>query len=237
MKKGIKWIFIIIIVVILAIDIAGFWKYKLKGTNYVTSTNADASDVSDVTEEDVEPEIEYAELSSASFENDEKLFITNIELDDTEEETYTIKGLLYEQYEITKEEYDNIKSGKTKIEIFGNEYSKDKLQSNNLKLKSENTDAEDFYISYNSKTKKYTLKDANSDSIVYKPTEKYLKTTVSGDLAFSIEKGGKTTKKTVADVADLYNNVEVKTDTSKVNLSSFTFNKKGICTKIAELDV
>ena len=30
MKKILKWIFMITIVVIFAIDIAGFWKYKLK---------------------------------------------------------------------------------------------------------------------------------------------------------------------------------------------------------------
>lgn len=36
MKKAIKWIFFAIIIVIFAIDVAGFWKYKLKKSNNST---------------------------------------------------------------------------------------------------------------------------------------------------------------------------------------------------------
>ena len=33
MKKALKWIFFVILIVIFAIDVAGFWKYKLKKSN------------------------------------------------------------------------------------------------------------------------------------------------------------------------------------------------------------
>lgn len=239
MKKVLKWIFIIVLVIIFAIDVWGLYKYKLKGTNYnlaSTNNNNSVEEDSYTEEKSQEQKIEYTELKSTTMKSGEKLFITNI---DSEEgtENYTIKGIIYEEYSITKEEYNNLKSGKSSIEIFGNEYKKDKIESNNLKLKSTNEDADIFYIKYDSTSKKYILKDSKTDYTVYKPTENYVSLSVSGDLAFNVEKNGKTNKHTIAKVASTYQNVELPKDNIKINLCTLTFNKKGICTKIVEKDI
>ena len=58
MKKAIKWIFIIAAVVVFAIDMAGFWKYKLNGSSYELSASSDGDDGKDVgTVETNEPQI------------------------------------------------------------------------------------------------------------------------------------------------------------------------------------
>ncbi|MBO5349514.1 MAG: hypothetical protein J6A89_06840 [Clostridia bacterium] len=227
MKNAIKWIFIAICVVILAIDFIGFWKYKLKGSTNETPTSTQPV-------QDAAPEISYEELTSENFENGEKIFITNIKLNENEENKYIVKGRIYEEYEITKEEYNNIKSGESTIEIFGTEYSKDKIQSNNLKLKTSNEEAENFYIKYDSKTKKYLLKQSSTNYTVYKETEKYVQTTVDGDLDFIIQKNGKKNQSTIEEQAESYENIEIPTGVITTNLSELTFNKKGICTKITK---
>lgn len=238
MKKAIKWIFFAIIIVIFAIDVAGFWKYKLKKSNNSTVAQVETEEQTPDKGPDnsiTNNEIEYVELSTKNFVTGERLFITDI----TEENngTYAAKGLVYDEYQITKDEYDKLKAGTSTIEIFGIEYSKDKITSNNLKLKSTDEKAENLYIKYDSKTKKYILKDSKTDYSVYKATEKYVQTTVDGSVEFDIVKNGKTTKKTVKAVASSYNKVSIPKDTIKINLSAITFNKKGICSKITETDV
>ena len=105
-KVVVRWIFIIICVVILVIDLVGFWKYKLKGTKYQVATSADTANDTAI-EENTEPEIDYEELTNKDFSDGEKLFITNINKDENEEDKYIIKGLIYEKYEFSKEEYNN----------------------------------------------------------------------------------------------------------------------------------
>ena len=232
MKKAIKWIFFAIIIVIFAIDVAGFWKYKLKKSNNSTVAQVESEEQTPDKGPDnstTNNEVEYVELSTKNFVTGERLFITDI----TEENngTYAVKGLVYDEYQITKDEYDKLKAGTSTTEIFGIEYSKDKITSNNLKLKSTDEKAENLYIKYDSKTKKYILKDSKTDYSVYKATEKYVQTTVDGSVEFDIVKNGKTIKKTVKAVASSYNKVSIPKDTIKINLSAIKFNKKGICSK------
>lgn len=239
-KTVIKWIFIIICGVILIIDFVGFWKYKVKGTKYEIATNADATNdaVNDTDiEENIEPEIEYEELTSKDFSDGEKLFITNINKDENEEDKYIIKGLIYEEYEFSKEEYNNLKSGKNTVEIFGKTYSGDKMKSNNLTLKSSNSDAESFYIKYDTQTKKYILKESTTDYIVYKSTEKYVQTTVEDELDFVIEKNGKKNESTIKNEEEFYKNIKIPTDKIKIDLCKLTFNKKGVCIKIVKTEL
>ena len=164
MKKAIKWIFFAIIIVIFAIDVAGFWKYKLKKSNNSTVAQVESEEQTPDKGPDnstTNNEVEYVELSTKNFVTGERLFITDI----TEENngTYAVKGLVYDEYQITKDEYDKLKAGTSTTEIFGIEYSKDKITSNNLKLKSTDEKAENLYIKYDSKTKKYILKDSKTD--------------------------------------------------------------------------
>ncbi len=235
-KVVVRWIFIIICVVILVIDLVGFWKYKLKGTKYQVATSADTANDTAI-EENTEPEIDYEELTNKDFSDGEKLFITNINKDENEEDKYIIKGLIYEKYEFSKEEYNNIKSGKNTAEIFGKKYSKDKMNSNNLTLKSSDSDAENFYIKYDTKTKKYILKESTTDYTVYKSTEKYVQTTVDNDLDFVIEKNGKKNESTIEKQEESHKNIKIPTDTIKIDLCELTFNKKGVCTKITKTEL
>ena len=238
MKNAIKWIFFAIVIVILAIDIAGFWKYKLKKTSSVTtlSTSSENETVNDsASNNEIKEQIEYKEAESKNFVNGEKLFITDIKKED--DGKYTVKGLIYEQYEVTKDEYTKLKNAKSNIEILGIEYSKDKIQSNNLKLKSSNENAENLYIKYDTKTKKYVLKDSTTDYSLYKKTEKYVQISVSEQLEFDIVKNGKTNKQTVKSIADSYKDITIPEDAVKINLSTITFNKSGKCIKIVETDM
>jgi hypothetical protein len=238
MKKVIKWIFIVIFVAIFAIDMYGFWKYKLSQKSYsstsITTNNEDVGSQEDV-EVSEEEQIEYAELTSANFSNGEKLFITNI-VDSDEEGKSIVQGLIYEEYEITKNEYDNIKNGKSSIEIFNIEYTKDKIQSNNLKLKSSDENAESLYIKYDSTTKKYVVKDSTTNYSVYKPTENYVQATVSENLQFIVEKNKTLQTQTVKDVMQDHIKLTPPVDEVKINYSTIEFSKNGEISKITEIN-
>ena len=229
-KTVIKWILITLCIIVFAIDMAGFWNYKLKGTNYKVSTSTEP--VNEQIQENIEQEINYEELTSQDFSNNERLFITDINPDENQENKYIIKGLIYEEYEFSKEEYNAINSQGSTVQIFDKEYSKDKIQSNNLILKSSDSDAGSFYIKYDTNTKKYILVESTTDYTVYKSTEKYVQTTVDGDLDFIIQKNGKSTQSTVESEEEYYKNIQIPTDTIQINLCELTFNKNDICTKI-----
>ena len=237
MKKALKWIFFVILIVIFAIDIAGFWKYKLKKSNN-TQTQVATSAEGDATPEETNQEenIEYTELTSKKFSNGEKLFIKDISKES--DGVYEIKGLIYEECRITSEEYKNLKSGKSTIEILGVEYSKDKIESNNIKLKSSDEKAKKLYIKYDSKTKKYIVKDSTKNNSLYKPSENYVKVSVSESLEFDVVQNGKTNKQTVKSAVSTHSNISnPKEDEESINLSTLTFNKKGVCTKITETSI
>ena len=92
MKKAIKWIFFAIIIVIFAIDVAGFWKYKLKKSNNSTVAQVESEEQTPDKGPDnstTNNEVEYVELSTKNFVTGERLFITDI----TEENngTYAVK--------------------------------------------------------------------------------------------------------------------------------------------------
>lgn len=230
MKKVFRWIFIVIVFVIFAIDIAGFWKYKLKkNTNQVAVEPTISQEPEN---QDTYAGIEFVDLVSSDFKNNEKLFITNIEKDESEQ--YIIKGIIYEEYTVTKEEYNKIKNG-TAVKIYGIEYTKDTIKSNNLNLKSTDENAYDLYITYDSKSKKYVVKDKTTDYSVYKSAEKYVKLTVDEEFTFIEEKNGKTIETTVKDVEESHKNLVTEENSIKMNISTLSFNKKGVCTKITEL--
>lgn len=233
MKKAIKWIFIIAAVVIFAIDMAGFWKYKLNGTKYELSASSDGNDGADVESvETDEPKIEYEDLKGTSLKKGERIFITDIDIE--EDETYTIKGLIYEEVEITKDDYTKLKSGKNTVTILGKEYMKDKIKSNNIILKeptgTEDANTNSLYVKYDSTSKRYLVMDSETDSIVYNKTQRYVKYNTEGTL--SVVTTTKKTKKTIKDIEPEYKGVEIPTDTKDIKLATLTFNKQGKCTSI-----
>lgn len=233
MKKAIKWIFIIAAVGIFAIDMAGFWKYKLNGTKYELSASSDGDDGADVESvETDEPKIEYEDLKGISLKKGERIFITDIDIE--KDETYTIKGLIYEEVEITKDDYTKLKSGKNTVTILGKEYMKDKIKSNNIILKeptgTEDANTNSLYVKYDSTSKRYLVMDSETDSIVYNKTQRYVKYNTEGTL--SVVTTTKKTKKTIKDIEPEYKGVEIPTDTKDIKLATLTFNKQGKCTSI-----
>ena len=230
MKKFLKIAVIIIVFALLVVDFVGLWKYKLSGKKYELATASDDVAVNEIGESDVDT-VEYTELTSKTMKNYEKLFIKNIE---EESGKYLIKGLLYQPYEISKEDYTALRAGKS-VEIFGISYQQSQIKANNLILKSSDKNAKNYYIKYDTTSKKYILKDTKTDYEIYQSTDKYVKLSVAEGTDFSIEKNGKTEKTKIEKVLETHKNLkEPEKETEKINICTLTFDKKGECTKITE---
>ena len=225
MKKIFKIIIILIVVAVLAIDFYGLWKYKLKGKQYVLETGEEDS-ADTYTEED-----NLEELTSETLEEDEVFFIKNIEQTD---DGYKITGLTYVPYEIEKEDYTSLRNGKT-VEILGETYKKYQIRSNNLVIKSAETGNASYYINYNTTSKKYILKDNETDDIVYKATGKEYKLVVAEGTKFVTVKNGKNSNEKIEDVVDSHKDKTAPDgETSEISTCEITFDEDGKCTKITE---
>ena len=225
MKKVFRIIIILIVVAILAIDFYGLWKYKLKGKQYVLETGEDDSADTYVEEDNLE------ELTSEKIEDDEVLFIKNIEQTD---DGYKITGLTYVPYEIEKEDYTSLRNGKT-VEILGETYKKYQIRSNNLVIKSAETGNSSYYINYNTTSNKYILKDNETDDIVYKATGKEYKLVVAEGTRFVTVKNGKNSNEKIEDVVDSHKDKTAPDgETSEISTCEITFDEDGKCTKITE---
>lgn len=230
MKKFFKVLIIIAIFALLAIDFWGLWKYKLNGTTYELDTGSDDVAMNEVSDSDGGSE--YSELNSSMMNSGERLFIKNIEQSD--DGKYEIKGLLYSQYEISKEDYNALREGNT-VEVLGKKYKKYQIKSNNLVIKSSEKDAQDLYVKYDTEIKKYVVKESKTDNEIYQSSNKYVKLTVAKGTEFSIEKNGSTQKKKIEDVVESHKDVQSPDGSSdSANLCSITFDKNGNCTKIVE---
>ncbi|MBR2744363.1 MAG: hypothetical protein IKE01_03595 [Clostridia bacterium] len=230
MKKFLKVVIIIIIFALLGIDFWGLWKYKLNGTTYELDTSSDDVAMNEISDSD--GGTEYGELDSSMMKNGERLFIKNIGQSD--DGKYEIKGLIYNQYEITKADYNSLRDGNT-VEVLGKKYKKYQIKSNNLVIKSSEEGAQDLYVKYDTEIKKYVVKEAKTDNEIYQSSNKYVKLTVNKGTEFSTEKNGNTQKKKIEDVADSHKDVQSPDGSSdSVNLCSLTFDKNGNCTKIVE---
>ena len=224
MKKVLKVLVIIVIVIVLGIDFYGLWKYKLSGKQYVIEAESDE----DYATEEPQEKIVYEEITSATLVDGKVLFIKNIE---ESGETYTVKGVIYAPCEISKEDYDDLKAGES-VEILGTEYTKNRVKSNSMTLKSTESSAKDYYISYD---KKYILKDSETDYTIYKSTEKNVKVEVAKETSFVTVKNGKTTTAKIDSVVEKHTDLtEPDGETGSINTCELTFNKDGECTKIKE---
>lgn len=225
MKKVFKIIIILIVVAILAIDFYGLWKYKLSGKQYVLETAEDDSTDTYVEEDNLE------ELTSEALEDDEVFFIKNIEQTN---DGYKITGSTYVPYEIEKEDYTSLRNGKT-IEILGETYKKYQIRSNNLVVKSSETGDANYYINYNVTSKKYILKDNETDEIVYKSTGEEYKLVVAEGTRFVTVKDGNNSNEKIEDVVDSHKDISApEEETSEISTCEITFDENGTCTKITE---
>ena len=226
MKKVIKIIIILVIVAILAIDFYGLWKYKLSGKQYVLETSEGEPEDTYVEEDD-----NIEELTSSSLADDEVLFIKNIEKTN---EGYKITGSSYVPYEIDKDDYTSLRNGQS-IDILGESYKKYQIRSNNLVVKSAETGNTNYYINYNVASKKYILKDNETDDIVYKATGKNYKLVVAEGTTFVSVKNGNNSNKKIEDVVDSHKDKSAPDgETSEISTCTVTFNTNGTCTKIIE---
>ena len=235
MKKFFRAVFVVVLSVLLAFDFYGLWKFKLNGKREEqTASTGDVEVNQNAEANDSSPDdnINYTELTSKTLGAGQKLFIKNIEQDS--DGRYAIKGLIFEPFEVSKEDYNSLKNGKS-VEILGATYTKKQIKSNNLILKSSDEGAKDFYIKYDTATKKYILKNTDLESEIYQSTEQYVKISVGKGTTFAIDNSGKTENKKIEDVVDTHKNVqEPKEETADVDLCDLTFDKSGVCTKIIE---
>ena len=82
------------------------------------------------------------------------------------------------------------------------------------------------------------VKDSTKNNSLYKPSENYVKVSVSESLEFDVVQNGKTNKQTVKSAVSTHSNISnPKEDEESINLSTLTFNKKGVCTKITETSI
>lgn len=239
MSKIVKIILIIAVLALLIIDIYGIWKYKFSGTEYKLASS-DSVEIDENNEEEIkeeEPIIEYQELTKDDFSSNEKLFITDIE-QAPGPNSYIIRGLLYEEYWIESEEFYSVKNGQSTIEIFGIEYEKERYHLSNVMLKpvDENIEGESLYLQYSQRSRRYVVKDAVTDYVLYRPTDRYLETTVSSDLQFVIQKNNKSEKLTVADVVDTHKKLKPQKNQVKMNYSTIEFSRSGEIDKVTELN-
>lgn len=237
MKKVLRYIFITIIVIVIALDAYGVWKYKFKQTKYVSAEpEQNENGGQDDKEVPPEPEIEYAELTKNDFSQNQKLFITDIQAV-SDPNQYEIKGLIFEEYTIDFEEYTEVKNNEGTIEIFGKVYMKERMQSSNLMLQpvEDDIDAEQFYIKYDYTNKRYILKDATTDYTVCRPTDIYVSTTVDSYIPFVVQRNNKTTEYTVGEVAEEHTKIPIPENQVKINCSTLNFSRNGEISKITEI--
>ena len=234
MKKVFKVILILIIFALLAIDFWGLWKYKINGKKYeLASSEDDAGASEDAGDSTPDDGIEYVQLTSKTMTSGEKLFIKNIK--QTEDGKYNIKGIVFKPYEISKSDYDLLRSGKS-VEILGITYTKNQIKSNNLILKSADKNAKSYLIKYDTTSKKYILKDSKTDSEIYESTDKYVEFDVEKGTEFSVQKSGKTVKSKIEAVVTSHQDLEEpKENTSELNVCTVTFDKNEKCRKILEI--
>ena len=228
MKKVFKIIIILVVAVILGIDFYGLWKYKLSGKQYVLETSEGEPEDTYVEEDD-----NIEELTSSSLADDEVLFIKNNEKGDN---GYKVTGSVLEPYEVSKEDYTSLRDGK-EVEILGETYKKSQIRSNNLVVKSTESGKTNYYVNYNVTSKKYVLKDNETDEVVYKSTGKSYKLNVAEGTTFVTVKNGKNINKKIEDVAESYSSKEEPSEaTANISTSTITFGTNGNCSKIIETE-
>lgn len=230
MKKVLKWIIIVVVLIILGIDFYGLWKYKLNGKQYVLETGGDDA-ASEEVSDSADVGDEYEELTKSSMSEGDVLFISNIEKAD---KTYTVKGIMYEPYEVAKDDYTSLRNGKS-VEILGTTYTKSQIKNNKLYLKSKDSSAASYYVNYDVSSRKYVLEDAKTNSIVYKSKEKKVKLDVASGTTFVIDKNGKLETKKIDSVVDSHKDLTAPDgETSSINVAQIKFSQNGTCTKITE---
>lgn len=227
MKKVFKIIIILVVAVILAIDFYGLWKYKLSGKQYVLESESDEGS------EDTYVEDSLEDLTEDKLAADSVFFIKSIEKGDN---GYKVTGSVLEPYEVSKEDYTSLRDGK-EVEILGETYKKSQIRSNNLVVKSTESGKTNYYVNYNVTSKKYVLKDNETDEVVYKSTGKSYKLNVAEGTTFVTVKNGKNINKKIEDVAESYSSKEEPSEaTANISTSTITFGTNGNCSKIIETE-
>ena len=170
-------------------------------------------------------------LESESDEGSEDTYVED-SLEDLTEDT----GSVLEPYEVSKEDYTSLRDGK-EVEILGETYKKSQIRSNNLVVKSTESGKTNYYVNYNVTSKKYVLKDNETDEVVYKSTGKSYKLNVAEGTTFVTVKNGKNINKKIEDVAESYSSKEEPSEaTANISTSTITFGTNGNCSKIIETE-
>ena len=172
---------------------------------------------------------DYSEISS-KLKGKEVFYVTDVVDNSDFDNTYILKGVIYDETTITKSELNKYLKEK-KVEVDGQKYEIKKNEDGYYSLIDSKYDSERYWIKKKNNNT-YTLESTTEFPTVYKLTNKYKQITVSGNLKCEY---GETQEKTT--VKKYFKNFEDRDPIDSTNpdgVFTFNFDKNGNCTKIVE---
>ena len=200
---------------------------KNENVTETTTTTTTSNTITDSNNNKTNNTIKYAEITN-ELEGKDVLYVTEVEKINGE---YTLKGVIYTEYTLSKSELDNIVS-KGKIKLNGKEYTLKKVENKEELIANSIYELSDgyTYIAKKENSNLYYLYSVTQISNVWKLTNNYRQIKVSGDLIVVDEyTDEKTTVK--KEFNNLKNSQKAKYETNPSPAYKFEF-KNGKCTEI-----
>lgn len=172
---------------------------------------------------------DYSDISS-KLKGKEVFYVTDVVDNSDFDNTYTLKGVIYDETTITKSELNKYLKEK-KVEVDGQKYEIKKNEDGYYSLIDSKYDSECYWIKKKNNNT-YTLESTTEFPTVYKLTNKYKEITVSGNL--KCEYGETQEKTTVKKYFKNFKDRDPIDSTNPDGVFTFNFNKNGNCTKIVE---
>lgn len=242
-KKGIKvslgTVICMFIIFILIIALLGMWYYY---NNLNQPTEVGKSNINNETKVESQNSIVLPSQETTSKENYEEiatefdgidcLYVTDVV---KENNLYTLKGVVYTQYTISKTELDNaLKKG---FKLNGDNFLVDEIGTDTDEYGLYKDAAGDFEVYRIKKINddKYYLEAQAQISNVWKLTDRYMEITLDGDIPCLYNYNYEGEETTVQEVFDNYGKHEARETTNPADGYTFTFEfKNGKCVKIID---
>ena len=230
---------IAIIIILILIGILFFIQYINKGDDTsqsnvnstidenTSNTNSTANTVSNSIDNPSVISTQYEEITS-NLDGIDVLFVTDAL--DNGDDTYTLRGVIYTQYTLSEDEFDQIVFDK-QLEI-NNEFLD--LQNTNNEYSLVDDSGNVIYNIVKNNDDTYYLESASQSSNVWKLTDDYMEITASSDTPCSIIESGTTT------VSDWFGNYSSDLPSNTTNPDSkycYTFNfENDNCTEVINVN-
>jgi len=171
------------------------------------------------------------DMIDSELKNKELFYVTDVIDNSSSDNTYTLKGVIYNEYTITKNELTQYLK-EEKMEVNGEEYLIQENENGEYSLVHAKNNVEHYSIKKRNNTT-YYLESDTEFSTVYKLTDNYKEIILDSDV--KCEYGEHEIVKTT--VGKYFKNFESKEPVDTTNPSGvfkFEFNKNGVCKKIIE---